>query len=753
MFFPLCLCAGSVGTWIPVERGVSLAQQYGVLEALQPIIDYVPTGTSPPPAPKHITAAPKGPRAKRTNTPAGVAPVNSSSAGMHHPPPSSAGLPPQISHMPPPPAPTTRPSRAARNEHPVYVTPQLSKVEQAEEQEVSPGPSEATSASRTPSPLESEEYGGSQLRSQTGLYVQPTGPLQRKRKHDATGDELLLDLGGGGRASQGGPALYARMILDYFVSESAQIPAFLISPPADFDPNVVIDDDGHTALHWACAMGRIRIVKLLLTAGADIFRANAMGQTALMRSVMFTNNYDLRKFPELFELLHRSTINIDRNDRTVFHYVIDIALQKGKAHAAKYYLEVILERLKEYPREVADILNFQDEEGETALTLAARARSKNLVRILLNHGADARITNRDGKSAEDYILEDERFRSADQGQGSGQQLEATSGGAAGSGALALHDPASMGMPMQNVQQAGGFYSQNSQQPQDLSLQGFQAVPAAFPSNGYYTSSAQPSPQYQLAGLAQAPFPTHLHYSETGQRITSHVIPQVHEQLEALASAFDSELEDKEKDIAQAHALLANIQAEVVESQKLSSSLKSQADSTEELKMREDSLQEELKDKMGKRFRLGWEKYVRDEEERQKAFVSILKTENEGFPQHSISFINRLNGAGYNNNSGSPADLQSIFAPPVPPATIASATKAAQEQLGKLKTTRMELFETYVNLQSEAGTGERVNDYRKLIALGCGIQPQEVDDDLIGSLLESLDNGDEQQLQTVPVQVQ
>ncbi|SPO40464.1 related to MBP1 - transcription factor, subunit of the MBF factor [Pseudozyma flocculosa] len=207
-------------------------------------------------------------------------------------------------------------------------------------------------------------------------------------------------------------ARYADMILDYFVTENTTVPSLLINPPADFDANMSIDDDEHTALHWACAMGRIRVVKLLLSAGADIFRVNTNGQTALMRATMFSNNYDLRKFPELFELLHRSILNIDRNDRTVFHHVVDLALSRGKPHASRYYMETMINRLADYGDQLADILNFQDDEGETPLTMAARARSKRLVRLILEHGGDPKIRNKEGKNAEDYIVEDERFRSS-----------------------------------------------------------------------------------------------------------------------------------------------------------------------------------------------------------------------------------------------------------------------------------------------------------------------------------------------------
>ena len=60
-------------------------------------------------------------------------------------------------------------------------------------------------------------------------------------------------------------ARYADIILDYFVTENTTVPSLLINPPPDFNPDMSIDDDEHTALHWACAMGRIRVVKLLLS--------------------------------------------------------------------------------------------------------------------------------------------------------------------------------------------------------------------------------------------------------------------------------------------------------------------------------------------------------------------------------------------------------------------------------------------------------------------------------------------------------
>lgn len=277
-----------------------------------------------------------------------------------------------------------------------------SGLREVSEGSISPAPSDASSSSRTPSPIVHHHH-------QRGLVpdvFDERGLNGYGEPYGGAGD-MGYDSHARDAASR-----YAEIILDYFISESTTIPSLLINPPADFDANMSIDDDEHTALHWACAMGRVRVVKLLLSAGADVFRVNLNGQTALMRAAMFSNNYDLRKFPELFELLHRSILNIDRNDRTVFHHVVDLALSRGKANAARYYMETMINRLAEYGSQLADILNFRDDEGETPLTMAARARSKRLTRLLLEHGADPKVRNKEGKNAEDYIVEDERFRAS-----------------------------------------------------------------------------------------------------------------------------------------------------------------------------------------------------------------------------------------------------------------------------------------------------------------------------------------------------
>src|SRR3954452_2690169 len=52
-----------IGTWVPLTDGRALAEKNGILRKLSKIFDYVPGDRSPPPAPKHTTAASNRPKA------------------------------------------------------------------------------------------------------------------------------------------------------------------------------------------------------------------------------------------------------------------------------------------------------------------------------------------------------------------------------------------------------------------------------------------------------------------------------------------------------------------------------------------------------------------------------------------------------------------------------------------------------------------------------------------------------------------
>jgi hypothetical protein len=208
-------------------------------------------------------------------------------------------------------------------------------------------------------------------------------------------------------ASESTQSQYAETLLEYFVTDQTTLPSILTHPPPDLDFDLIIDEEGHTPLHWAVAMARIKIVKLLVQHGADIYRVNNQGQTALMRSVLFANNFDMKTFASLLEILQKTIFTIDKNDQTVFHHVAATAGMRGKVHASRYYMECLLDKLALHPSELASIINVQDVAGDTALIIAARIGNKKVVRLLLEAGADSKIRNKSGRNADEFLQEAE----------------------------------------------------------------------------------------------------------------------------------------------------------------------------------------------------------------------------------------------------------------------------------------------------------------------------------------------------------
>ncbi|KAH6915200.1 transcription factor [Coprinopsis sp. MPI-PUGE-AT-0042] len=640
------------GTWIPLERGLHLAKQYNCEALLRPIIEFTPAAKSPPLAPKHLVAnASNRPAKKPIASELSVAVVNTRSTRKPIPDGEE----------------TDRDDGSIRG---------------SDDGSMTPSPSEASSSSRTPSPIHSPgPYGtngmGGSSHSRSRYRQVNDSRYEDDHHHNGLGD----------------PRSYGDQILEYFISDANQIPPILVTPPADFDPNMAIDDDGHTSLHWACAMGRIRIVKLLLSAGADIFKVNKAGQTALMRSVMFANNYDVRKFPELYELLHRSTLNIDNNNRTVFHHVVDVAMSKKKFHAARYYMETILTRLADYPKELADVINFQDDEGETALTMAARCRSKRLVKLLVDHGADPKIANHDGKSTEDYILEDERFRTSP-------------------------------VPQSRV---GAMSFRNAQAAQA-------------PPPGPHPYAFTPLSQDRAA----------FHHSMAAQKASTRSVNDMASMLESLAASFDQEVRDKERDMTQAQALLANIQGEILESQRTVGQLRHQAEGLSQAKQRLADLEKILQEKMGKRYRLGFEKWYKDEELRESRIREhangglLLSPATATYTVDEDSDIDMSNSSPDRQKGKKKAsvqqeelsDLQELYSNiPTDPEELRRECEALRGELTQARKRRKTMFDELVTFQAEAGTSGRMSDYRRLISAGCGgVDPSEIDH-VLGMLLE------------------
>ncbi len=204
--------------------------------------------------------------------------------------------------------------------------------------------------------------------------------------------------------------------------------------------NVIIDDHGHAPLHWAAALSELALVRVLLArpvegGGANVHAGNFAGETALHRSVLVTNSYDAGAFPRLLTLLAPSIATRDYKRRTILHHIAMVAALRGRAASARYYLACVLEHIAEQQRlaaastsasggaspppppppsavstapGAAELINAQDEDGETALGIVARIGNASMVRMLLEVGARKDLVNNFGIRPSDWGIEQHR---------------------------------------------------------------------------------------------------------------------------------------------------------------------------------------------------------------------------------------------------------------------------------------------------------------------------------------------------------
>ncbi|GKU00328.1 hypothetical protein FLAG1_02448 [Fusarium langsethiae] len=332
------------GTWIPLDSGQALAERHSVIDRLRPIFEYVAGAESPPPAPRHASK-PKGPKSR---------------------PP----LPKWNNPPPPPPA-------------PVPVIQDDGDTLMGDEDT----PDNLTVASAS-------------YMAEDERFEMPQAPgTGRKRRRD---DNNLQDL------TEQQHALYGDELLDYFLLSKTDQPAVKPDPPANFQPNWPIDAEDHTALHWASAMGDLDVVKQLKRFNASSTVKNIRGETPFMHSVNFTNCYEKQSFPMVMKELFETFDARDNMGCTVIHHAA--VMKNGRvfnSSCSRYYLDNILNKLQETlePSAFQQLLDIQDNEGNTALHLAAQRNARKCIRALLGRNASSDLANHEGIRAEDLIMD------------------------------------------------------------------------------------------------------------------------------------------------------------------------------------------------------------------------------------------------------------------------------------------------------------------------------------------------------------
>jgi regulatory protein SWI6 len=396
------------GTWIPLDKGKELAASYGVTSYLQAIFDYA---TSP----SAVAALPSTRPPSPSRTPSAYM-----MAATPGPPGSTPRGPPQYQTYMDAPA----NYQTSYFQHPTYKPEPAPTVASGHSDE----------SGEVFAPLDVDAMGFPQGDMAIDQYGQPTyePPAKRAKLEEPEEDESSDD-------EDDTPALPASMrfatkpirpnptvntdktrerLISLFTEAGvADIRAhFGLRPGSqpDFDVDMLIDELGHTALHWAAALAKMSLVDQLIDLGADIHRGNYAGETPLVRCLLTTNHAETGTFHSILENYLSPTIRtIDHAFRTPIHHIALVAGVPGRPASARTYMSTMLELVaKEQQAEsmgmsLKMLVDVQDVHGDTALIIAARVGNRGLVQLLIEAGADKGKTNKLGLKAVDFGIETE----------------------------------------------------------------------------------------------------------------------------------------------------------------------------------------------------------------------------------------------------------------------------------------------------------------------------------------------------------
>jgi hypothetical protein len=176
-------------------------------------------------------------------------------------------------------------------------------------------------------------------------------------------------------------------------------------PPPGINLDRPIDDKGHSAMHWAAAMGDIDVVRDLIRRNARIDCLSNNLETPLMRAVMFTNNFDKQTMTALAHILAPTVQRTDWFGSTVFHHIAATTSSKNKYKSARYYIDTLVNVLAEtwIPDEITRLLNATDQNGDTCVMIAARNGARKCVRSLLGRSVQVDRPNHAGETADELI--------------------------------------------------------------------------------------------------------------------------------------------------------------------------------------------------------------------------------------------------------------------------------------------------------------------------------------------------------------
>lgn len=154
----------------------------------------------------------------------------------------------------------------------------------------------------------------------------------------------------------------------------------LLKRGADVD---VLDFDKRTPLHWAAYHGRVDEMETLLLAGADVNARDREGKTPL-HDAAWENELEMVDVLLKFD----AQVNVKDNDgRTPLHWAADRVRRTDNTNVVFRLLDVGAE------------INAQTYEGRTPLWSVVDNGNTEVVKQLLERGADERMQGKDGWTA------------------------------------------------------------------------------------------------------------------------------------------------------------------------------------------------------------------------------------------------------------------------------------------------------------------------------------------------------------------
>ena len=221
------------------------------------------------------------------------------------------------------------------------------------------------------------------------------GDLDAIRRYIATGADLNRAV-----TENGSTAVMTAATFDH-----TDISLLLIESGADLE---VKNKDGSTALHVASFFGRVEIVRALLDKGVNINARTNDGSTALSGVILpFEEVMPLYKFVE--GLLAPSGFEIDydllkQNRPKIAKILVESG---GDASSKSIKAELIgnaviqgnKEEIKKYLAEGMNLDEAINEDGSTALQMAAVFDRSEIALLLIENGADIEVKKNDGATA------------------------------------------------------------------------------------------------------------------------------------------------------------------------------------------------------------------------------------------------------------------------------------------------------------------------------------------------------------------